>query len=467
MKASKLGLLILILAFGSTVETAWRVRNHLGPGGWGWFVHNGRFDGPSFSFTAEQTETVAAATPVEIENTFGAVKVVQGAAGEVKVVLRKVVYLGTEEKARAYADRIQIQARREGEALRISTNRAELERVASAEPEVGFETHLDVVVPPGTPVKLANEHGRVEVSDVARADITSSFDSVRVERVAGPVEIQSRHGDVHVGNVKGDVKVTGRHGDVVVEDVDGRVTLDAQHGEVKASRTGGLVVSNTNGEVAVETVRGDLEAHAQHGSVRATDVTGRATVETTFDGATLEKVGGDASVHSEHGAVVLIDVRGAVEARATFDDVTLTRIGGPATVVVSHGGLHARDLEKGAQVRVSGDEVELEGFRGPVEVIAERSAVRLAPTGAILAAVKVTATHGAIELEIPAGSRIDVQATAERGEITTDVPGLNATEVGTGKLTASFGGGGSPVVLSTTHGDVHLRGASAVAQKTP
>jgi DUF4097 and DUF4098 domain-containing protein YvlB len=467
MKGAKIGLLLVILAFGSTVETAWRVRNRLGAGAWGWFMMGGRFQGPSFTFKADQSEVVASGTPVEVENAFGAVKIVQGAPGEVRIALRKVVFLATEDKARAYADRIQLQTSREGGALRILTNRADLERPTGAEYEVGFETHLDVVVPPGTAVKVHNEHGAIDVTDVARAEVSGSFDTVRVERVGGPATIEARHGDAQASGIKGDLKLTNRHADVTIEDVDGRVTVDAQHGEVSARRVGGLLVSGAHGDVTAETVRGDLEVHTQHGAVRGTDVTGRASVETSFQGVTLEKIGGDATVHTEHGDVSLTDVTGAVDVQASFDDVSLTRIGGPVTVAVRHGALRASGLEKGARVRASGDEVVLEKFRGPVDIEAERAAVRLVPAGAISAAVKVTATHGAIELDVPAGSRIDVQASAQSGEITTDVPGLSATQMSAGKLAATLGGGGNAVVLSTSHGDVRLRGAAAVAEKTP
>jgi DUF4097 and DUF4098 domain-containing protein YvlB len=468
MKGAKIGLLLVILAFGSTVETAWRVRNRVGFGAWRWFFTGGRFQGPSFSFNAEETRAVAADTPIVVENAFGAVKVTQGAPGEARIALRKVVFLPTEEKARAYADRIQLQARPEGGALRISTNRAELERASGPEPEVGFETHLEIVVPPGTAVKVASEHGAVDVADVARADVSASHDSVSVERVTGPADIQARHGDVRASFIKGELKLTNRHGDVTVEDVEGRATLDVQHGSVSAARVGGLVVNGAYGDVTAETVRGDLEVHAQHGEVRGLDVTGRASVETSFQGVTLERVGGDATAHTEHGDVSLSDVKGAADVQASFDHVTLTRIGGPATVVIRHGGLRGDGLEKGARVRASGDDVVLESFRGPIDVEAERATVRLVPAGAISAAVRVNARHGTIELEIPSGSRIDLQASAESGEVTADVPGLVATQVSNNRLAGKVDGGGNPVVLATSgHGDVRLRGAAALAQKTP
>jgi DUF4097 and DUF4098 domain-containing protein YvlB len=468
MKGAKIGLLIVILAFGSTVETAWRVRNRLGAGAWGWFMMGGKFHGPSFTFTADQTESVPAGTPVAVENAFGGVKIVQGAPGEVKVALRKVVYLPTQEKARAFAERIRVQVVREGNTLRILTNREELDRSASSvEGETGYETHLDLVVPSGTAVKVVNEHGAIDVADVAEADLSGSHESVRVSRVAGPVTIQGRHGDVHASGIKGDLRLTNKHGDVTVEDVEGRVTLDVEHGGITAARVGSLTVNSAHGDVTVETVHGDLEVHGQHGAVQGREVTGRASVDTAFDGIVLEKIGGDAKARSEHGEIRLTDVTGAASAEASFDDVILTRIGGPATIVVQHGAARGQGLSKGAVVRASGDEVVLEEFRGPVEIESERAAVRLLPAGAIGAGVKVTSTHGTIELQVPAGSRFDLKASADHGQISADVPGLSTTATSAGKLDATLGGGGNAVTLSTTHGDVTLHGAAAVAQKTP
>src|SRR6185436_20334314 len=46
VRASKLGLLILILAFGGAVETAWNVRQHIDVGPLGCRALGGRFYGP-------------------------------------------------------------------------------------------------------------------------------------------------------------------------------------------------------------------------------------------------------------------------------------------------------------------------------------------------------------------------------------------------------------------------------------
>jgi len=465
MKASKIGLLILVLGFGGVVETAWSVRQNIGFGPQGCRVLAGRFYGASYTFDAQQTVPVPAGTTIEVDNAFGGVNVRAGEPGQVKISLRKVVFRPTEEQARAFASGVQIKAALEGMVLRVGTNRDELENRAEGR-EVGFETHLEVTVPPATAVTVRNEHGRVDVADAAAADVTNSFDAVRVERVSGPARIQSRHGDVAASTVGGELSLVARHGRVQVEDVQGRVTVDSEHGDVSAARTGGLVVRATHGEVGVESVRGDLEVRGQHGPVRARDVSGAASVESSFGDAQLEKVGGDARVTVAHGGIDASDVVGGVTAETSYADVTLARIGGPVQVKVSHGAVKARALEKGAQVTASGD-VEIDGFRGDVRVEVDRGGVALVPAGALTDRVWASATHGAVRLEVPAGSRFALDATAEPGEVEVDVPGLVLTSTSSGVAKGEIGGGGNPVHLQARHGDVRVQAATTGAAKNP
>ena len=466
MKASKIGLLILVLGFGGAVETAWSVRQNIGFGPQGCRVLAGRFYGSSFTFDAEQSRPVPAGTAIEVVNAFGGVTVRAGDPGQVKIALRKVVFRPTEEQARAFANEIRIDATVDGTVLRVGTNRDELENRSEGR-EVGFETHFELTVPPATAVTVRNEHGRVEVADAARADITSSFDEVRLSRVSGAARIQSRHGDVRAFTVGGDLSLAARHGRVEVQDVQGRATVDSEHGDVSAARTGGLVIRASFGEVGVEAVRGDVEVRSQHGPVTARDVSGAATIEGSFGDAQVEKAGGDVRITVAHGAIDAADVVGGVVAETSFGDVVLARVGGPVQVKVVHGGVKARALEKGAQISASGADVVIDGFRGEVRVEVERGGVSLAPAGALTDPVWASAAQGAVRLEVSAGSRFVLDATAEPGEVQVDVPGLVLTSTTAGLTKGEIGGGGSSVHLQARHGDVRVRAAATTAAKNP
>lgn len=462
MKAAKIGLLILILGFGGVIETAWAVRNRIGIGPAGCRVLRGKFYGPSFTFDAEERQPVAAATALQVDNSFGGVRVIQGGPGEVRVSLRKVVFQPTEEAARAFASRLHVVKTLDGAVLHVTTNRGELEY---GRDDVGFETHLEIAVPPDTPVKVQVEHGAADVADAASADVTSSYDNVQVERVKGAVTIDSRHGDVSVSGAGATVSLSARYGDVTLQDVAGAATVTVEHGEVSADRVGGLNLTVQHGELKATEVRGDLEVHGQHTAVDVTGVTGRAVIETSFGDVAARSVTGELRAKTEHGSVTATEVSGPVTAQASFDDVVLERISGAVDVAVEHGGLKATGLEKGARARTSGDGVVLDGFRGPVDVEVQRAGIELVPAGILTDPVTAAATHGSVRLQVPRESRIDLEVAAPGGgEVQVDVPGLVLTRTEGGRATGTLGGGGGVMVkLTSEHGDVHVEAPPAVA----
>jgi hypothetical protein len=462
MKLRKILLLIVVLGFGGIVETARVVRGHADLGPTGCRVLAGRFYGPSFGYESEQRHPVAAGTALDVQNSFGAVRVGRGAPGEVHLRVRTVVYRQTEAEARAFADQVKVTAEVSGTSLRVSTNRDALERYDAA--RVGFETHLELTVPPETAVTIRNEHGAVDVADVAAADVWGSFEPIRLARVGGPAVVKGQHGEVWISGVQGALSLTSRHGSVEIEDVAQTASIDAAHGSVTVRRTGALTVENQHGEVNVEAVRGNLEVRAQHARVQARQVTGDALIESSYADVDVEEVGGEARTRVEHGRLTLRDVKGAAFAKASYNDVVLARISGPVEVSVSHGGVQAEALEKGGRVEASGNEVAIDGFGGPLAVQAQRAGVRLVPSGALLWPVTVSATHGGIRLEVPAGSRFDLEATARRGDVSVNVPGFAVTETTGSQVTGRLGEGGQLVKLTAENGEVRVEPRVEVAR---
>jgi DUF4097 and DUF4098 domain-containing protein YvlB len=469
MSARKIGLLILLLGFGAAIETAWQVRGdwHIGPEGCR--VIGGRFYGPSYAFeqAAERALPAGEAPRLEVLNAFGGVRVTAGAPGVVKVKLRKVVFLPTEEKARAFADRVELRLSGEGARVKVGTNRDEIARGE----DVGLETHLEVEAPPDAVVEVRNEHGHVDLAGLAGADVVSSFDGVAVEKIAGALKLEAKHGDVRVSGIGAGLQLTSRHGNVEVEDVTGAARLEVEHGDLSVRKTGALDVGIQFGGLEAEGVGGDLVVRGGHAELRASDVAGRAEVETSFAGIHLARVGGDVRATAKNGDVTAEDVAGGLFIETTHASASLDRVDGPVQVIVDHGGVEARGLAKGANVRTTGGDVSLDGFAGPVEVEVERGSARLSPRAALAAAVKASATHGEVRLEVPEGSRFDLDAESRRGELRADVPGLTTSEKGGEpgrghRATGQLAGGGVAVHLRAD-GDVILEAkpAGAIADR--
>jgi DUF4097 and DUF4098 domain-containing protein YvlB len=459
VSARKIGLLFLILGFGAAMETAWNVRRHVDFGPEGCRVLGGRFYGPSWSFADETRRAAPAGARVEVTNAFGAVRISLGDPGEVKVGLRKVVFLPTEERARAFAGRVTLRAELQGDVVQVGTNRDDLGR----DDRVGLETHLDLRVPPGTAVVVRNEHGQVTVADVAKADITASYDGVEVSRVSGGLQLKSRHGSVAISEVGGDLTLDARYGDVEVEGVKGRASLEVRHGHVTVKRTGALKLDHAYGDVDLREVAGNLEVKAEHAGIEARDVTGDAGIETSFNGVQLTRIGGKARVKTQHGEIRAAAVTGALTAEASFGSVELEDVGGPVEVTVVHGGVRAQTFTKGGRFKASGEDVTLDRFEGAVDVEAERASAHIAPRGAITEGISVRVSHGGIRLEVPTGSRFDLEAVARRGEVRADLPGFAVSRSDARHVSGKLAGGGSPVTLAAD-GDVELEPRTANAR---
>ena len=86
------------------------------------------------------------------------------------------------------------------------------------------------------------------------------------------------------------------------------------------------------GGFEAEGVGGDLAVRGGHAEVRASDVTGRAEVETSFAGIHLARVGGDVRAKAQHGEVTAEDVAGGLFAETTHASVNLDRVDGPVQV---------------------------------------------------------------------------------------------------------------------------------------
>ncbi len=454
MRGSRILLLASILCLGASVETAYRVREQIGVGPFGWRLFGGKFYGTSFGFEESAERELASGMPVAVDNAFGDVEVTAGVPGRVEIALRKVVYLGSEARAKAFAERVRIEAKIVDGQLRIGTNRVDLERESDAF-DVGFETHLTVRLPSGTAVAVKGSHGRAAVEGAGQTRIENQFGDVRASRV-GALTVDSGHGAVEVENAAGSVTAEVRFGDTTVRDAAGAVKVTSEHGHVTAERTDALTVHVKHGGLRADGVRGDLEVAAEHADITVAQVAGAARIATSFEDVQLEDVTGDARVRVEHGRAKCVRIKGALVTETTFGDAELEDVAGRVEATVSHGGVRGARLRGGVKARSDGDDVVLDAFRGDVEVEALRGSVKLVPDGALTTNVRATASFGSVRLGVPEGSRFALLAGVKQGDLRVTLPGLQLFEASDERVRGQLGTGGGSVELTAEHGSVRV-----------
>ncbi len=462
MRASRLGLLLLILGFGVFIEAVWDARAHISIGASGCRVLAGRFYGPSFEFEDQaRLEPSGASLPIVINNSFGDVTVSPGEGSSVQVELRKVIFRPTQAEAEEFAGRIRIALREESGRILLENNRSDLAAEHSGHREIGFETHFTVHVPRGSTLRIDNSHGGVDVEDMGAVEVTNSYEPLRVRRISGPTVLTNRHGSVHAEQVAGTLRVASRYADVEIQDVDGTAALDAHHGDVQARSVAALDLKIRHGRLDTEDVGGALSVHGSHASVSASRVMGRCDVETTWGDVTLSELADSARVTASHGALRASDIAGSFDGETSYKDAEIERVGGKVGLRLRQGGLTGRDLKGGAEIETSGEDLLLERFEGPVKVNASRGNVRLLSADPLTEDLQVVAAHGDIVLGVPASSRFDLDATARRGAIEID-PQLElvvqSRDEGrrSQQVEGSLGGGGASVMLRAERGNVRI-----------
>ena len=465
MKGRKLLLLFAILAAGGLIEAAFALRLRFDVGPTGIRLLGGRFYGPSFEFTQqEQIEPSPEPLRLRVNNAFGQVRVTGGPPGAPRVTLRKVIFQATREQASRFADRLHLETRHDGPLVTLTTNRDALERGVGR--DVGFETHLEVVVPAGVDVEIDNAHGAVEVRDAGAVRVRGSYEPVVVERAAGNVRIKQRHGSVRVVQVAGGLRVRSRHASVDVERVTGAVDLDLHRADVRLSDSGPADVQMRYGALHAERLAGRLVVRGRQAQVTAAHIEGHVDVKTSHRPVELRAVSGDVAVDSTRGRVHVEAVRGRLSVSATYGDIRLSDIAGALDVDVRHGSLRAHDTRGGGQVKASGDDVHLEGFRGPFEIVAGHADVHLTPGEPLLSRLQVSSRRGDIHLGVPAGSRFNIEAATERGRLTGfDLPGLALDTISSRRAAGRLGDGGNIVRLHTRRGDIVIEVRDEPARK--
>jgi hypothetical protein len=217
------------------------------------------------------------------------------------------------------------------------------------------------------------------------------------------LELESTSGDFETSDLTGPQDLRSTSGDIEVRGAGSPVSLVTTSGDVTASGLGGARVRSVSGGVAVDGARGPLEVRTTSGEI---------AVRGAADSVRVASVSGD------------IEVDGAprgLEAGSTSGSVIVSgRVNGTARVRTTSGNVR---LELGAAAR-----------RADVNTVSGEIAVRLA-----------------------AGLACDLTLKSTSGSLDADVP-IQIRTMTRRELSGAVSGGGIPVSLRSTSGDITVSG---------
>lgn len=432
-------------------------------------VRPGQWFGTSFRYVEEGRYTVAASTPLKIENSYGNVSLVPGSDGEVRVRLTKVVYDSDEDRAKRIASEIKLEGGPEGgaeaAAFLVRTNRETL-----ASKDYRFNTEMEVSIPPSAQVQVRNSFGEVRAASLGgRLDLSTSHNSLEVRdftgeltasnrfaetrllNVAGDVHVDAR-GRVYVESVKGNVDVRNEYSPTEVTDVQGTVNVVGTEGRIEVSKaTKAVVIEGRGSDVVASHLGETLKVNASHRRIQVTDVAS------------------DVTLSSEYSTVTVKEVKGSLNVSSNSDRVTVDRVGGSLTVHGQGTSVNANNVDGPVDIASTLKDVFVNNFADGCRVTNEFGDVSISTAKLGKDDVIVKNRNARIELNLPQSAGFVLDATARNGRIVTDFPSLQP-EPGPGDswvLKAKAGAGGPKIQLETDYSNisVHQRDRDTAAEE--
>lgn len=190
----------------------------------------------------------------------------------------------------------------------------------------------------------------------------------------------------------------------------------------------------SDGDIAIAGLNGNQKLKTSDGSIELTGISGNITGRTSDGDVRIKKIKGDVDIQTSDGTIELESVGGDVVASTSDGNIRLSSVKGDIAVKTSDGYIDFKEISGSFKASTSDGNI-----RGNVVDLRKELTLRT--------------SDGNIDVTLPGQIGLDLDIKAE----SIDVPFKNFT----GKFDKNFvrgqsNGGGIPVVLTTSGGNVRL-----------
>jgi DUF4097 and DUF4098 domain-containing protein YvlB len=182
-----------------------------------------------------------------------------------------------------------------------------------------------------------------------------------------------------------------------------------------------MKADTSGGELKFTRLHGPLDGRTAGGGIRLADCEGELKIKTS--GGKIEVIGGSGSLDGETsgGSVVVKDFHG------------------PARVETDGGGIEIANVDGKIRGSTSGGSINAR-FSTPLSE-----------------EVKLETDGGGVIVRVPENSAFGLDASTSGGAVTSDLPVTPSGKPARDHLKGAVNGGGKPVVLRSSGGDIHVQ----------
>ena len=254
------------------------------------------------SWVEETTGTLPVSRDLRVNTDLGSIDV-RGRAQGILYVIRKRTFAASKEEAQRDFQKMKFSAANSGDQAVLDGRL--LER--------GF-TRLGADISLQVPynlrkVLLTTGGGALRLSSLAAA-VTgkTSAGSIKLDDLAGPVNITTGGGEVVGGSLGSEAIIKNGGGGVHIENITGAAKITNGGGPVYVGSANMLLIDNSAGNIDVRRCFGNLQASTGGGNVEVGSVTGSVRIDAGAGSVRVGGAGGEVQVTTGGGSVELLKV---------------------------------------------------------------------------------------------------------------------------------------------------------------
>jgi DUF4097 and DUF4098 domain-containing protein YvlB len=403
----------------------------------GGFPSNNPFDVRNISSQLEESKTlkVNAEKPLtlDVAAAAGDVTVTGANVDSVQIKIVKTAYGSSQARADAELKSIKYSIEQTGNSI---TLKYELPKSMNFNGNVNT-VDFDVTVPNEVTVNVDDSMGEVNVSGTkGNVDIKNDFGDVTIEDIEGALTVQTSSGNVNAISIVADgenIELRSDFGGVTLKKAGGRdITLDSNSGTITLSEvraTGDLTTNTDFGNTKFENGSANslhIETNSGEVSLIKVTISKEIFVKDDFGNIELEQaLAASYDLHANSGAITVDGPKGKLKADSDFGNITISNAEAVTLTAETNSGT-----------------VEFSGSLGPGPHM-------------------IKSDFGAIDLTLPADSKLNVDISTDFGSIQSDIPitvTLNGNSHSDGdQIVGSINGGGDQFTVKANSGSVTLR----------
>ncbi|MFQ6038348.1 MAG: hypothetical protein ACE5LV_07005 [Candidatus Aminicenantales bacterium] len=430
MRAREIVLLILIVALGIIFYHAQTGKIFLD---WEW--GDGIYFGQE-EFLYETSETLSPPLPSRLSliNAHGDVEIQGKDQDFILVTFEERIYRRRQKQADEVARDLKMLVQKEGEQIKISTNRESFSRRR-------FRTNFRLIVPQDLEVEIRNSYGEVRIAEIKTAKIKNAHGDVIAHSIIGPLDVENSYRDVEVEDIQGNCRIRTRNSHVSASRISETFEIVHRYGKVYLSElTQGASVEGSHTEVTAQNIRGHLRLRTSYRTVDLRDV-GRVTLRTRNSRVDISGAQGSMDIESSYGKVRLENIKGSTTIRGKNLDIYGNSIIGDRISITT-----------------SYRKVELAQFQGHTQIHISHGKAELSPLP-LTHPIEVSGRYADIAFLWPGTERFPLEARTKGGEISWKMLGQPIQEESDGfhAIKAFSREEGKPrIALSTTYGTIRI-----------